>query len=128
MSSAINLTSLWIALLLIAFSGCQGPTNGAQIEGNVTYDGQPLSSGTISFEPDSSKQNQGLVAYAPIIDGKFETDPEFGVGEGPYVVRIMPPQIGSGQKSTSPLQEVFVTETTITPETKSYEFDVPAGN
>ncbi|EAQ81268.1 hypothetical protein [Blastopirellula marina] len=119
--------SLSFITTAVAFCGCGGPTTGTQIHGHVTYDGQPLEAGSISFEADASKQNSGLAAYAPIVGGEFITNPEFGVSEGAYVVRVMPPAVGSGQKSTSPLRDVFVTETTITPETKSYDFEIPAG-
>ncbi|UUO08603.1 hypothetical protein M4951_09840 [Blastopirellula sp. J2-11] len=119
--------SLSLAASAVGLSGCGGPTTGTQIHGHVTYDGRPLESGSISFEADAAKQNSGLTAYAPIVDGEFVTNPEFGVSEGPYVVRVMPPAVGSGQKSTSPLRDVFVTETTISPETKSYDFEIPAG-
>lgn len=114
-----------ISLAALATSGCGPSHEGLQIRGTVTVNGEPLNGASISFEPDTSKQTTGLTAYAPIVDGKFETNPERGVSEGAYIVRIMPPTIGSEQKVTSPMKKIFQTETVISPEQKSYDFDVP---
>ena len=63
-----------VALLLVVFGGCGGNTPSVSVsttpvKGKVTYKGQPLTGGTISFEP----ENSGREAFGDIkSDGTFE--------------------------------------------------------
>lgn len=124
----------WIAALLVvvaALSGCgpRGPQR-FQIEGAVTCDGKPVPSGTIRFEPDSTKGNRGPVGYAAIIDGRYATATEGSKGSlrGPLVAIL------TGGPARDPKVEfptMWFTEyrTTLTLEPKSgvttFDFDVP---
>jgi hypothetical protein len=85
------LAALGAALALT--TGCGGTDKDkklGQLKGKVTFKGQPVPAGYISFTPDASKGNQGSVKVAQIKDGEYDTtlatDP--GVTPGPTVIRI----------------------------------------
>jgi len=87
---------LAVATLMLAglSIGCgnakdDGPTR-FRVHGTVSYDGQPVPFGTITFEPDSSKGNSGPQGFATIKDGLFDTnsgDGKGGVG-GPTIISV----------------------------------------
>jgi len=83
-------------VLLATTIGCGlSGSEGYRVSGKVTYGGQPLPSGSIQFEPDSSAGNRGLCATAMITDGVYTTTTG-SVSGGKYVVRIYPPEMFSG--------------------------------
>lgn len=64
-----------ILVLVAAASGC-GRSTGPErynVRGAVTFRGEPVPSGTITFEPDLSKSNSGPVSVIPIIDGTYDS-------------------------------------------------------
>lgn len=63
-----------------------GPTRYA-LTGQVTLDGMPLESGTISFLP-PSEMDSLRVAGGPITNGTFSVPREKGANEGTYRVEI----------------------------------------
>lgn len=75
-----RMAHVWLSVAACGclLAGC-GPRGVARydVEGTVTYDGQPLSRGTIRFEADSAKGNTGPVGIAPIVNGSYST-----VGQG----------------------------------------------
>ena len=73
------------AIVLAGIVGC-GSAKGdrAAVSGHVTYDGAPLQSGQIVFEP----VGQGRMAIAQIVDGQYAIAAERGPTVGDYVVRI----------------------------------------
>ena len=63
-----------VAVLAVA-PGC-GRSTGPErydVRGAVSFRGQPVPSGTITFEPDLSKANSGPVSVIPIVDGKYDS-------------------------------------------------------
>jgi hypothetical protein len=77
-------TSLGLAAMVLGFSlGCG--SNFATIEGNVTFDGQPVEQGAIVFEP---TDRQGAVAGGTIQNGKYRIGPESKLSPGTMTVRI----------------------------------------
>lgn len=66
--------------------GPNGPVR-YDIEGVITFDGKPVPSGMIRFEPDATKGNSGPVGYAMIIDGRYTTAEQGSKGslKGPLV-------------------------------------------
>jgi len=58
------------------------------VSGTVTFNGQPVPSGRIALEPDSSQGNSGPGAYASIQHGRYGTPRGKGHTGGPHVVRI----------------------------------------
>ncbi len=78
----------WAAwgLSLIAFGMCLGCGSSlAIIQGNVTFDGQPIENGLIVFEP---SDGIGPVAGGTIQNGKYKLGTEESVTPGNKIVRI----------------------------------------
>lgn len=78
-------TALLAAIVLIA--GCSQPIpEGRPLTGNVSFDGKPLASGYITFEPQSGQQTQ---AGAEITAGKYQTQAQKFIAPGRYAVAIV---------------------------------------
>ena len=79
---------LTIIALFASLPGCgaEDPPR-YEVTGIVQFDGQPLPSGYIVFEPDTARGNSGPATRATIDDGRFATDGPGAVG-GPHIVRI----------------------------------------
>lgn len=78
--------------LSFLFLGCTTNTDGPTrypVSGKVTYGGQPVPKGFVSFEPDSAAGNSGPGGGAPIVDGQYRTPADTGVIGGPHRVRIV---------------------------------------
>jgi hypothetical protein len=65
----------WLALAIAAgLTGC-GPSNGltlGKVRGKITYKGQPVSYGMVTFAPDASKGTEGPLALGTIgTDGTY---------------------------------------------------------
>src|SRR5262245_44741406 len=74
-----------VVLLCLAFlPGCGG-TGQVEVEGTVTYDGQPVKAGAIAFVP---ADNQGLSSGGTILDGKYHIPASVGPKTGKYRVEI----------------------------------------
>lgn len=80
-----RILALLAPLALVIASGCSD--SGAAVSGTVTYDGEPVKSGYVTFAPADGK---GPSIGAPITDGKYSADK---VPPGPKVVRV---EAGSG--------------------------------
>ncbi len=67
--------ALVAAILIGALcAGCApGGPERFHVAGRVTFGGQPVPAGTIIFEPDDSKKNDGPQGMAPITNGQFDT-------------------------------------------------------
>ena len=59
------------------------------LRGAVTFAGKAIPAGTIHFDPDTSRGNDGPGGVADIRNGRYYTRSGFGVVGGPHVVRIM---------------------------------------
>lgn len=86
-----------VILLVVASSGCSGP-NAASVSGNVTLDGQPLTTGSVSFHPDGG--GGGAPAYGQIDSSgnySLSTGTDAGLAPGKYVAVVVatkePPQL-----------------------------------
>jgi hypothetical protein len=87
--SACRLAVLAAALVLAPACSPQGPKK-VQLSGKVTFKGQPVPAGYISFMPDASQGNRGEVRVVQIKDGAYDSAKERspGVYPGPTVIRI----------------------------------------
>lgn len=116
---------------LIIGAGCspRGPAR-HHIEGSVTFDGEPVPSGLIRFEPDATKGNSGPVGYAAIIDGRYTTGEQGSKGalQGPLVA------VMTGGPAKDPQVEFpkmwfedYHTSIDLDPKagTATFDFDVP---
>lgn len=82
--------SMVVMLIGTLFLGCQTGPRIYHVKGTVTYKGEPLPAGTIFFDPDIGKQNDGPQGYAFITDGVYDTAGKGGRGVigMAYIVRI----------------------------------------
>lgn len=80
---------LLVIVVLTAAVGCgrRGPPR-YRVEGSVTFAGQPVPWGAVTFAADASRGNVGPGAFAMIADGRYETTREQGVVGGPTQVRV----------------------------------------
>lgn len=80
-----------LAIMLGGLMGCSSGSNELDryaLNGDVTFQGEPVLNGTITLEPDSTKGNQGPASIAMIKDGKFQIEPIRGIVGGAYVARL----------------------------------------
>lgn len=123
------------SLLCIAFSGCIAEHDTTlQVSGKVTYQGEPVPSGFIVFEPDSERGNRGPGVGTVIQDGRYSTTYGKGILGGAYVVKISG---DDGQASVNeigeeltgnPIFDLKVVEVDFPRERTTYDFDLSAEN
>lgn len=121
-----TLTRATIALLLgLAAAGCGDGTVG--VTGTVAYGGQPLPSGSITFEPDPDAGMTGAGAVVAVKDGRFVVAGEQKVMPGKYKVRIDPPMLGSGMdmKGIPAMFPPYQTTAEVKADGAPLAFDVP---
>lgn len=76
------MTAATLALIVV---GCNSQGAGrASVSGKVTFDGQPVGTGQIVFEPAGS----GRLGIAQIVNGAYAMPAEQGPTSGSYIVRI----------------------------------------
>jgi hypothetical protein len=76
--------------LFVAGSGCGGgDASRYHLSGNVTYGGQPVPAGSVTFIPDTAQGNSGPAVSTRIENGRFDTR-RTGTGHvgGPHIVKI----------------------------------------
>ena len=99
--------SLCLGLLFLA-TGCGKPgPRRAAVSGAVTYDGKPLKSGRITFEP--APGVPGPSTAAEITDGSYEIPIEMGAAVGKNIVRVSQTK-PSGKKIKSNFSDDLVDE------------------
>jgi len=69
-------------LVLTTCLGCGNKTK--TLTGKITFDGNPLDQGQITFEP----KGPGKMSVAQIVEGTYTLPDKFGLTPGDYVVRI----------------------------------------
>jgi hypothetical protein len=119
-------------LLLAAFALVAGCSRGERlyhVAGNVTFAGKPVPKGTIVFEPDTSRGNQGSAGFAQIVNGHYDTRVGEGKGTvgGPHLVRILGLDgIPRGELvNGSPLFPEYNTTADLPKEDTTLDFEVP---
>lgn len=78
-----------VGLALALALGCDrgkvaNPRPAAEAEGAVTYDGQPVPSGIVSFIP----LDGGTETGAAVLKGKYRVEPDAGLTAGKYRIEI----------------------------------------
>ncbi|HLA83316.1 MAG TPA: hypothetical protein VJL29_00865 [Thermoguttaceae bacterium] len=116
---------------LLTVEGCgKSGVERHTFSGRVTFQGKPVPAGLIIFEPDVSKGNRGPQGYAEIIDGHYRTADKLGKGTmtGALVVTISsyPVEDASGENPSPPLFAPYKTNSQVSEETTTLDFDVPA--
>jgi hypothetical protein len=89
MSSRVLAVVALLAGLALVIGGCGG-TDACRVSGEVTFNGQPVKTGAISFEP---IQGQAQARSAAIRDGRYETEGKPGIPPGSYLVRLSAPDL-----------------------------------
>lgn len=122
---------LLLVLSAVVQSGCGGDSGPKRygVSGTVTFDGQPVPVGTITFDPDVSKGNRGPQGRARIVDGKYDTGAKDGKGMvgGPHVVTIS----GAHRESAGeddPVPSLFkekMLNVDLPTEPSTQDFDIP---
>jgi hypothetical protein len=75
-------------LLILVLAGCGGDGfDHRRIQGTVTFDGKPVESGSIFFEPTASVGTYAPTLYLKVQNGKFDTGEE-GPIPGKYTVVV----------------------------------------
>jgi hypothetical protein len=76
---------LWlIALALLGLCGCGDKRAGIPLSGSVTFDGVPVETGQIVFEP----QGAGAMTLTQISNGTYQLPTERSAQPGKYLIRI----------------------------------------
>jgi hypothetical protein len=103
---------LGLVLVLAASASCDSSDglNRQAVSGTVTFDGEPISTGAILFEP--ATQESGTAVGATIRQGTFAISRRDGPVPGSYRVRIYassgvqaPPAPGQSDRSARPMAE-----------------------
>jgi hypothetical protein len=83
-----HLQLLSILSVLLLFTSCNSRNNTVGLQGEVSFDGQVIERGTISFWP--IEGTVGPSAGAPIVGGRYEVPTAGGLlPDGTYEVRII---------------------------------------
>jgi hypothetical protein len=90
-----------VGLLALVFSAGCSKESGASLEGKVTYGGEPIDVGTITFIPASGS---GVKGGGLIESGSYKVDSKIGLGTGPHRVEIRWAK-GTGKKSKNEFGE-----------------------
>lgn len=88
--SSLTAVLLVLGAAFASVSGCgRGDGSRFHLSGNVTYGGQPIPTGSVTFIPDGSQGNSGPAVSTPIENGRFDTRSS-GAGHvgGPHIVKI----------------------------------------
>jgi hypothetical protein len=89
--------------LLAVIPGCgDGGPRRYEVSGQVTYDGKPVPTGYLYFEPDKSQGNDGPGTQIGLSDGQYKTAPGRGVIGGPHIVTITGLETGPESQSSGP--------------------------
>jgi hypothetical protein len=121
--------SLLAAVLLILALGCSSKPPPAQLSGKVTFKGQPVPAGWISFTPDVAAGGLGPVQVFQIKDGVYDSAKQNppGITPGKCLVRIAGfdgkkiPFYGQGKQIFNPVDDTYV----VPPGTSTKDFVVP---
>jgi hypothetical protein len=114
---------------MITGVGCQDGVKRHAVSGAVTFGGQPVPVGEISFEPDSAKGNKGPGSVTKIRAGRYQTEPGLGVMGGAYIVRITPfdgKPVGDSFDGMPLVSAPHVVHVDLPTEATTQDFDVPA--
>jgi hypothetical protein len=103
------------AAIVLVGAGCNSQPPLAQISGKVTFKGQPVPAGFISFTPDSAAGTLGHVRALQVKDGAYDSakESEPGLPPGKYFIRISGfdgvriPLYGQGKQIFNEIEDTF---------------------
>ena len=98
--AATGLVAALLGLAGCGGGGTEGPPPLYPVTGKVTFDGNPVTVGTVTFEPDEAKGNKSKYTAAGMIDSsgsyKLATGTQEGAPLGWYKVSVSPHGMPSG--------------------------------
>lgn len=120
---------LVVAVFVTVVIGCTSKPKAPHLSGTVTFKGQPVPAGWISFTPDVGGGASGPVKVFQIKDGVYDSSKEDqpGLFPGGYQVRIAGfdgkkiPLYGQGKQIFNPVDEKF----TVPAETTTKDWVIP---
>jgi len=114
-------------LAIVVGCGEEGPTR-YQLSGKVTYGGQPIPAGSVTFIPDSSQGNSGPAASVDIVDGAYDTTTGKGHVGGPHLVKItaLDGKTSDEFPKGMPMFPDYETKADLPKEDGTKDFDVPS--
>lgn len=123
--------NLLLAIVPVLLAGCSSEPKLIQVEGTVTYRGQPLTNGMINFEPTDPAKGDEAASALIGKDGRYRLrtrKPGDGIAPGLYrvAVRSDTEPAGSGMSAIPPEYESadrspLTTEVTPTPEKQTID-------
>jgi hypothetical protein len=124
---------LLAAAFVVSVIGCSAKPPVAQLSGKVTFKGEPVPAGWISFTPDVDKTGEGRVRVMQIKNGVYDSSKENepGLKPGHYLVKIAGfdgiriPMFGQGKQIFNPVDDTFDVPEGAT--TKDFEIPESAG-
>jgi hypothetical protein len=104
-----------VAVFLAAALGCSAKPEPSQLSGKVTFKGQPVPAGWISFTPDVAAGGLGEVRVLQIKNGVYDSSKESepGLNPGKYLIKIAGfdgvkiPFYGQGKQIFNPIDDAF---------------------
>ena len=117
-------------MLIVAFTaGCNPTPKVSQISGTVTFKGQPVPAGYVTFTPDVAAGTLGQVVGFQIKDGKYDSKANTppGLPPGSYKIRIggfdgvKIPMWGQGKQIFNPIED----NCTVTDVSSTKDFEIP---
>lgn len=118
----LALTTLAVCLMV---QGCgRSGIDRNDLSGKITYKGQPVPFGTISFRPNRKKGGAGPSGFAQIVEGDYSTSSSGkGAVSGPVIVMIE--GLVANKPMAAALFPTYKTEMDITGEIEELDFEVP---
>jgi hypothetical protein len=118
------------ALCILLGFGCSSKPKPAQLSGKVTFKGQPVPAGFISFTPDVANGNNGQITVLQIKDGVYDSSKNNppGIKPGPYFLRIsgfdgkVIPYFGQGKQIFNEWRDI---EFTVPDGVSTKDFEIP---
>lgn len=109
------LLRLAAAVIVLLATGCSSAPPLAQLSGKVTFKGQPVPAGFISFTPDAAAGTLGHVRALQVKDGAYDSakEREPGLPPGKYFIRISGfdgvriPLYGQGKQIFNEIEDTF---------------------
>jgi hypothetical protein len=96
----------WIGVAVVAFAlvssviGCGKASERLPLQGKITWQGQPLTKGSILFMP--ARGHRGPKIGAQVVEGDYQIDADRGATAGAYRVEV---RSDSGERPHSPTDE-----------------------
>jgi hypothetical protein len=123
-----------LGIVSLASLGCSSKPKAVQLSGKVTFKGQPVPAGYITFMPDVGNGNTGSTKLIKIKDGIYDSSTEpsdQALTPGAYQLRIAGfdgqtlPRFNQGKQLFNPVEETFVVPDNVS--TKDFTIPDSAG-